>query len=339
MADMLTVANLRAYYRIGTSRAAREVRAVDGISLGIRRNEIYGIAGESSSGKTSFIKVLAAALQPPLRVVSGQATYHFADGDIDVTTADAARIEAIRWKKLSYIMQGSMSTLNPLRRIGDLFEDFGSRPLGLAGRAFNRRVVEHLERLKLNPDILRAYPHELSGGMRQRVTIGLATICNPEFVIADEPTTALDVVVQKDVLELIGQLRREIGSSIVFVTHDMSVHANMADRVGIIYAGRLVEEAPTRTLFTAPRHPYTAHLIASLPRIGDTTPRPALEGRPPNLSAPPEGCRFHPRCPLAVDRCRREAPPLELVGPDQRSACWRWSDVRPLAAVRQGEPA
>jgi peptide/nickel transport system ATP-binding protein len=238
-------------------------------------------------------------------------------------------------------MQGSMSALNPLRRIGGLFEDFGSRPLGLSGSAFSRRVVEHLERLKLNPNILDAYPHELSGGMRQRVTIGLATVCNPEFVIADEPTTALDVVVQKDVLALIRQLRCEIGSSIVFVTHDMSVHANMADRVGIIYAGRLVEEAPTRTLFHAPRHPYTAHLIASLPRIGDTTPRPALAGRPPNLSAPPDGCRFHPRCPLAVDQCRREAPPLETVGPDQRSACWRWSDVQPIAAAPQlqGETA
>jgi peptide/nickel transport system ATP-binding protein len=332
MADILTVAGLRAYYRIGQSESARDVRAVDDITLSIRRNEIYGIAGESSSGKTSFIKVLAAAMRPPLRVVSGRAIYHFSDGDVDVTSASPAEIEAIRWKKLSYIMQGSMSVLNPLRRIGHIFEDFGKRPLQLSGSAFRHRVVEHLERLKLNPNILHAYPHELSGGMRQRVTIGLATFCNPEFVIADEPTTALDVVVQKDVLALIRQLRREIGSSIVFVTHDMSVHANMADRVGIIYAGRLVEEAPTRTLFQAPKHPYTAHLVASLPRIGDVSPRPALEGRPPNLSAPPEGCRFHPRCPLAIDRCRKEAPPLELVGPDQRSACWRWQDVRPVTA-------
>ena len=330
MADILTVANLKAYYRTGPSKAPHDVRAVDDISLSIRRNEIYGIAGESSSGKTSFIKVLAAAMRPPLRVLSGSATYHFFDGDVDVTSATATSVEAIRWRKLSYIMQGSMSVLNPLRKIGRTFEDFGSRPLGLSGSAFRERVVTHLERLKLNPSILRAYPHELSGGMRQRVTIGLATLCNPEFVIADEPTTALDVVVQKDALGLIRELRREIGSSIIFVTHDMSVHANMADRIGIIYAGRLVEEAPTRTLFTAPRHPYSAHLIASLPRIGDTTPRPALEGRPPNLSAPPEGCRFHTRCPLAIDKCREEAPPLEQVGADHRSACWRWSDVQPV---------
>ena len=175
--------------------------------------------------------------------------------------------------------------------------------------------------------MLSAYPHQLSGGMRQRVTIALATVCQPEFVIADEPTTALDVVVQKDVLAMIRDVQREMGSSVVFVTHDMSVHANTADRVGIIYAGRLVEEAPTRTLFATPRHPYTAHLVAALPRIGDTTPKPALEGRPPNLAEPPTGCRFHPRCPLAIDKCKTEVPPLETVGLDHRSACWRSADV------------
>ena len=240
------------------------------------------------------------------------------------------QIEEIRWKSLSYIMQGSMSVLNPLRKVGRIFEDFAARPLGLSGSAFRQRVVGHLERLKLDPRVLNSYPHELSGGMRQRVTIGLATVCNPEFVIADEPTTALDVVVQKDVLGLIKDLQKQQGSSIIFVTHDMAVHANIADRVGIIYAGRLVEEAPTRTLFTAPRHPYTAHLVASLPRIGDTTQRPALEGRPPNLANPPTGCRFHPRCPLVIDKCKTDVPPLELVGPGQRSACWRWRDVEPL---------
>ena len=332
MNDILTVSGLQAYYEIGPQGRARQVRAVDDISMSVGRNEIYGIAGESSSGKTSFIKVLAAAVRPPLRVVSGSATYHFRAGELDVAAATPRQIEAARWKSLSYIMQGSMSVLNPLRRIGRIFEDFASRPLGLEGPAFRQRIIAHLERLKLSPGILDAYPHELSGGMRQRVTIGLATVCNPEFVIADEPTTALDVVVQKDVLALIKELKAQMGSSILFVTHDMAVHANMADRVGIIYAGRLVEEAPTRALFQAPKHPYTAHLVASLPRIGDTSPRPALEGRPPNLSAPPDGCRFHPRCPLAIDKCRVAAPPLEVVAPGQRSACWRWRDVEPYVA-------
>jgi peptide/nickel transport system ATP-binding protein len=330
VADILTVDRLKAYYLRNYFGVNREVRAVDDISLRIGRNEVYGIAGESSSGKTSLIKVLAAAIRPPLKVVDGSATYHFKAGDIDVASAAPEAIEAVRWRSLSYIMQGSMSVLNPLRKVGRIFEDFASRPLGLSGSAFRQRVIGHLDRLKLSPQVLNAYPHELSGGMRQRVTIGLATVCNPEFVIADEPTTALDVVVQKDVLGLIKELQTSMGSSIIFVTHDMAVHANMADRIGIIYAGRLVEEAPTRTLFSAPRHPYTAHLVASLPRIGDTAERPALEGRPPNLANPPAGCRFHPRCPLAIDKCRTDVPPLETVAPGQRSACWRWRDVEPL---------
>ena len=337
MADILTVEGLKAYYLMNYFGVSREVRAVDDITMSIGRSEIYGIAGESSSGKTSFIKVLAAAIRPPLRVVAGSATYRFKGGDIDVTKATSAEIEAIRWRSLSYIMQGSMSVLNPLRKVGHIFEDFASRPMGLSGSAFRHRVVEHLERLKLNPNILNAYPHELSGGMRQRVTIGLATVCQPEFVIADEPTTALDVVVQKDVLALIKDLQRQMNSSIVFVTHDMAVHANIADRIGIIYAGRLVEEAPTRQIFTAPKHPYTAHLVASLPRIGDTTQRPALEGRPPNLADPPKGCRFHPRCPLAIDKCRTDVPPLETVAAGHRTACWRAGDVVPLAPAHLAE--
>jgi peptide/nickel transport system ATP-binding protein len=331
--NVLEVKNLKAYYQMNYFGVQREVRAVDDITMNVHANEVYGIAGESSSGKTSFIRVLAAAIRPPLRIVSGSATYRFGNDTIDVARATDAQIEAIRWRNLSYIMQGSMSVLNPLRRVGRIFEDFAMRPLGLSGAAFRERVVAHLTRLKLGPEVLNAYPHELSGGMRQRVTIGLATVCNPEFIIADEPTTALDVVVQKDVLALIKNLQTEMGSSIIFVTHDMSVHANMADRVGIIYAGRLVEEAPTRQLFTAPKHPYTAHLVASLPRIGDTTTRPALEGRPPNLAEPPPGCRFHPRCPLATEICTREVPPLEVHGPDQRSACWHWDKVEPLAGA------
>ena len=331
MADnILEVEALKAYYQMSYFGVNREVRAVDGISMNVKRREVYGIAGESSSGKTSFIRVLAAAIRPPLRVISGSATYDFGGKATDVTVATPAEIDAIRWRHLSYVMQGSMSTLNPVRRIGRIFEDFAARPLGLSGSAFRQRVIEHLGHLKLSPSVLNAYPHELSGGMRQRVTIGLATVCKPDFIIADEPTTALDVVVQKDVLSLIKNLQTEMGSSIVFVTHDMSVHANIADRIGIIYAGRLVEEAPTRTLFTAPRHPYSAHLVASLPRIGDTTQRPALEGRPPSLAAPPAGCRFHPRCPLAIDKCKTEVPPLVAVGTDHRSACWRAGDVEPL---------
>jgi peptide/nickel transport system ATP-binding protein len=169
--------------------------------------------------------------------------------------------------------------------------------------------------------VLEAYPHELSGGMRQRVTIALATVCSPEFIIADEPTTALDVIVQKGVLAMLREVQRELGSSVLFVTHDMAVHANLTDRLGIMYAGRLVEEGKTRDVFERPLHPYTAHLISSLPRFGDDTPKKGLEGSPPSLADPPAGCRFHPRCPLAIDICYRESPPLVEISAGHRAAC------------------
>ncbi|MCC5976327.1 MAG: ABC transporter ATP-binding protein [Rubellimicrobium sp.] len=333
MADVLTVRNLKAYYVTGAFGVTREVRAVDDVTMQIRENEVYGIAGESSSGKTSLIKTLAVAIRPPLRIMGGEIEYRFGDKVLNPYTAPRREVEAIRWKNLSYIMQGSMSVLNPVRKIGKVFRDFAYRPMGVSASEFDARVAAHLRRLGLEPRVLNAYPHELSGGMRQRVTIALATVCRPQFIIADEPTTALDVVVQKDVLAMIRDVQREMGASVVFVTHDMSVHANMADRIGIVYAGRLVEEGPTRTLFTAPKHPYTAHLVASLPRIGDRTERPSLEGRPPSLADPPSGCRFHPRCPLAIDKCKTDVPPLADIGHSHRSACWRAADVVPLTGA------
>jgi peptide/nickel transport system ATP-binding protein len=298
----------------------REVRAVDDITLRVDRNEIYGLAGESSSGKTSFIKTVVAANRPPLNVVGGSVKFSFLDRDIHAL--DRATLAAVRWKHISYIMQGSMNVLNPVRRISQSFLDFAFVHIGRPRPEFMGIVEEHLRRLHLEPSILDAYPHELSGGMRQRVTIALATICRPEFIVADEPTTALDVVVQKSVLRMIRDVQREMRSSMLFVTHDMAVHANMADRLGIMYAGRLVEEAPTRAIFATPLHPYTVHLIGSLPRIGDTGVKKALGGSPPNLSAPPPGCRFHPRCPLAGEICRREVPALTTLAPGHRVACF-----------------
>jgi peptide/nickel transport system ATP-binding protein len=326
---VLRVDRLRAYYQAAYFGIHREVRAVDDITLQVNRNEIYGLAGESSSGKTSFIKVIAAANRPPLNVVSGSVRFSFLDRDIHSLSRE--ELASFRWKHLSYIMQGSMNVLNPVRRVKHSFVDFAFEHLGLGRPRFMQAVEEHLLRLNLEPSALHAYPHELSGGMRQRVTIALATICRPEFIIADEPTTALDVVVQKGVLAMIREVQRELGSSIIFVTHDMAVHANMADRLGIMYAGRLVEEAPTSEVFAHPLHPDTLHLIQSLPRIGDIAPKQGLGGTPPNLSAPPPGCRFHPRCPLAMDICRREVPALTTLAPGHRVACFAADpQVRPV---------
>jgi peptide/nickel transport system ATP-binding protein len=219
--------------------------------------------------------------------------------------------------------------LNPVRRVRHAFVDFAFRHIGRSKADFLDLVRAHLRRLHLEPDVLDAYPHQLSGGMRQRVTIALATVCRPEFIIADEPTTALDVVVQKGVLAMIHSVQRELGSSVIFVTHDMAVHANLTDRLGIMYGGRLVEEGRTADIFRSPRHPYTAHLIASLPRLGDAEPKKGLDGAPPNLADPPPGCRFHPRCPRASDICRRQVPPMEELAPGHRAACFHPEPERP----------
>jgi peptide/nickel transport system ATP-binding protein len=320
-APLLEVNDLRAYYQMHFFGVTREIRAVDDISLRIDRNEIYGLAGESSSGKSSLIKTIARAIRPPLNVVGGTVRFDFGGGPRDIYAMEPRELRDIRWRNLSYIMQGSMNVLNPVRRISHSFVDFAYRHMGLPMPEFLRRVEAHLARLKLEPRVLQSFPHELSGGMRQRVTIALATVCRPEFIIADEPTTALDVVVQKNVLAMIREIQQEMGSSILFVTHDMSVHANLTDRLGIMYAGRLVEEAPTPEIFRRPLHPYTRHLIGSLPRIGDDKPKAGLAGTPPNLASPPPGCRFHPRCPLAMDVCRNVSPPLEEVSPGHRVAC------------------
>jgi peptide/nickel transport system ATP-binding protein len=321
-APVVEVRNLRAYYRTHQFGVQREVRAVDDVSLAVQPDEIYGLAGESSCGKSTLIKTIAGAIRPPLQVVGGSVVFDFGDGPIDLYGADASALAAIRWKHLSYVMQGSMSVLNPVRRVRHSFVDFAFRHIGKPMDQFLDIVRAHLLRLQLSPEILDAYPHQLSGGMRQRVAIALATVCRPELIIADEPTTALDVIVQKSVLDMIRDVQRELKSSLIFVTHDMAVHANLCHRLGVMYAGRLIEEGRTADIFGSPRHPYTTHLIASLPRLGRAAAPPALEGSPPNLADPPTGCRFHPRCPLAMDVCRRESPPLVGVAPGHRVACF-----------------
>ena len=319
---VLTVADLRAYYQTSAFGIQREVRAVDGVSFQVGANEIYGLAGESSCGKTTLIRTIAAATRPPLKVVGGAITFDFPDRRVAMTDVDAQVLAEIRWKHLSCIMQGSMNVLNPVRRIRQSFVDFAFRHVGEPMPAFLEVVRVHLHRLELEMKILDAFPHQLSGGMRQRVAIALATVCRPDFIIADEPTTALDVIVQNSVLTMIREVQRELGSSLIFVTHDLAVHANLSQRLGIMYAGRLVEEGGTADVFRNPRHPYTVNLISALPRIGRENRNKGLEGAPPNLANPPAGCRFHPRCPLTMDICRRENPPMVEVAPGHRAACF-----------------
>ena len=321
---LLDVQNLRAYYETEIYGISRTVRAVDGVSLELQPNEIYGIAGESSCGKTTLIKVLSGTIKPPLKVETGQVRYTFGMNTVDMLTIRPDELRAnIRWKEISYVMQGSMSVLNPVRRIIRTFEDIVSTHQGIPDkRAFLENIREHVKTLGLPPDVLDLYPHQLSGGMRQRVAIALATVFHPSLIIADEPTTALDVVVQRGVLQLLKDIQAQSANTVLLVTHDLAVHANVADRVAIMYAGRIVEEAPTQTIFNAPRHPYTQHLIHSLPMIGDKTSKASLSGAPPNLANPPSGCRFHPRCPYVMDICKTEAPAMKTVANRHRVACY-----------------
>ncbi len=319
--DVAEVRNLRAYYLTSTSNVQRTVRAVDDISLQIHEGEVYGIAGESGCGKSTLLKVLLGMLTPPLTIVGGSVHYRVEGRDVDVLGLSDADLRAMRWKVVSYIPQGSMHVLNPVRKIRDTFTDFIAAHRPAWADQAETHVGEYLDELGLPESVLGAYPHQLSGGMRQRVTIALATILSPRLVLADEPTTALDVVVQRGVIQLLDDIRTRMGSTLVLVTHDMGVHANLADRVMVLYAGQVMEEADTVTLFEQPLHPYTQYLIKSLPRLDERSERVSIPGRPPALDHPPTGCRFHPRCPYVMEICKTVVPRLEEITPGHRVAC------------------
>jgi peptide/nickel transport system ATP-binding protein len=321
--SLLTVKNLCAYYQTELYGISRTVRAVDGVSFELFPNEIYGVAGESSCGKTTLIKVISGNVKPPLKVISGSVEYRFGSYDVDMLHISNDELRSsVRWKEISYVMQGSMSVLNPVRKIIKTFEDIVETHDRITNKEeFLEQARAHVNRLGLPTEVLNSYPHQLSGGMRQRVAIVLATIFEPSLIIADEPTTALDVVVQRGVLQMIKNIQAMSSNTVLLVTHDMAVHANVADRVMIMYAGRIAEEAPTEIIFNAPLHPYTQHLILSLPMIGERSDKASLRGSPPNLANPPSGCRFHERCPYVKDICRTEVPEMLSVGDQHRVAC------------------
>jgi peptide/nickel transport system ATP-binding protein len=321
MQNIVEVNDLKAYYMTQAFGVNRTVKAVDGISLNIQTGEVYGIAGESGCGKSTLLKVMLGAHQPPLTVVNGSIKYIFDGSQIAALSLDNNSLRDLRWREVSYIPQGSMHVLNPVRRIQDIFHDFISahEPIG---KAQSLEMTRHyLRALGLPEKVLNSYPHQLSGGMRQRVTIALATILSPRLIFADEPTTALDVIVQRGVIQLLREIQQKEGSTIVLITHDLGVHANLADRIGVLYAGKLVEEADTRTMLKEPRHPYTQYLINSLPKLDERAERVSIPGRPPALDNPPSGCRFHPRCPFAMDKCRTDDPALLPIHTGHRVAC------------------
>ncbi len=334
MNTILETNHLKAYYITRAYGVERTVKAVDDISLSVREDEVFGIAGESGCGKSTLLKVLLGTVTPPLTVVGGSVTYDFGGKPVDILSLPKSSLRLMRWKEVSYLPQGSMNVLNPVRLVRDTFRDFIGAHLPASRAEIDDLARQYLRDLGLPDKVLKSYPHQLSGGMRQRVTIALATILSPRLVLADEPTTALDVVVQRGVIQLLDEIRRRKRNTIVVVTHDMGVHANFADRVAVLYAGQVIEEAETRTIFKHPAHPYTQHLIASLPKLDDRTDRVSIPGRPPALDHLPGGCRFHPRCPYVMEVCRAETPVLQEVGKNHRAACFLLSPKSETGAER-----
>ncbi|MEZ4555729.1 MAG: ABC transporter ATP-binding protein [Caldilineaceae bacterium] len=320
---ILRTEDLQAHYILDVYGKSKVVKAVNHVDLAIRKNEIYGIAGESGCGKSTLLKTLVAAVDPPLRIVGGKVFYRMPTGEVDVATLGAEEKRRLRLEYIAYVPQGSMSVLNPVTKIKETYQDFIESHLGahMKQDAFDL-ARNHIIELGLPPKILDAYPHQLSGGMRQRVTIALATLLGPTIIVGDEPTTALDVVVQRGVVQLLKNVQSNLQNTIVLVTHDMGVHVNAADRIGIMYAGKIVEEATTEKIFGQPEHPYTQYLINSLPKFGDKTPRESVPGSPPSLAELPPGCPFHPRCPLVKDICKETMPGFTQIDRDHKVACW-----------------
>lgn len=324
---LIEVRNLRAYYVTKIYGINRTVKAVDNVSLDIYEDEILGIAGESGCGKSTLLKVLLNIIKPPLYVYDGTVKYFLNNEtkiNVNILGLKDSDIRSLRWKVMSYIPQGSMSVLNPVRKIKDTFKDFVREHLreNFSTNEFKSLIKEHLQSLGLPVEILNLYPHQLSGGMRQRVTIALSTLFKPKIIFADEPTTALDVVVQRGVLQLLKKIQKENRNTIVIVSHDMGIHAYISDRIAIMYAGKFIELGNKKDIFTNPLHPYTKYLINSLPKIGDKSLKVSIPGVPPSLSNLPLGCRFQDRCPEVQDICRMREPELEEIGKGHKVACF-----------------
>ena len=318
---VIEIRNLAVEYGVGKGC----VRAVDGIDLTIRSGEVVGLAGESGCGKSTVANAILQILRPPARIVGGSVLFR---GD-DLVRKSREELRRYRWRNVAMVFQSAMNSLNPVMRVGDQFIDMMRAHEPVSRHAALARAEELLETVGIDRRRVRAFPHELSGGMRQRVIIAMALALSPELLILDEPTTALDVVVQREILQQVQDLKRDFGFAILFITHDLSLLLEFADRIAIMYAGEIVEAAPSARLQAGPLHPYTRGLMESFPPLtGPMRRLVGIPGSPPDLAHPPAGCRFHPRCPLCVPeqhamyvRQTTERPLLRELEPDHFVAC------------------
>jgi oligopeptide/dipeptide ABC transporter ATP-binding protein len=313
--NILEIENLYVHFpiHIGT------VRAVENVTLDLNQGEVMGLVGESGCGKSTLGFSILKLLRPPGIIAQGQIRYH---GD-NIVKMTERELLGIRGKRIAMIFQDPLTSLNPLFRIGDQFvETIQTHENGVSKKEALERAGDMLKRLGIAPDRLHEYPHQMSGGMRQRIMIGIALVLNPDLLIADEPTTSLDVIVEAQFLDLLNELRQQFNLTILLISHNIGIVAQMADRVTVMYGGRLAETGSVEAVFADPRHPYTRGLLTSIPNIKLDQPElHTMPGAPPDLVEPPCGCVFHPRCPRAMDRCREEIPP-SFDDNGHLAACW-----------------
>ena len=344
-APLLEVRGLHVDYGVGP----QAVHAITDANLVLYPGEVTGLAGESGSGKSTLAYAITRLLRAPGVITAGSVRLHLdagqpsaggmTDAGIDLLAADEAQLRQIRWSQIAVVMQSAMHALNPVFRLGVQLTDVlrSHRPeMSRADR--QERAAELLRMVGITPDRLRAYPHELSGGMRQRAMIAMALALEPRIVIMDEPTTALDVVTQREILEELAMLRERLGFAVLFITHDLSLLLEIADSITIMYAGRIAEQAAAAEVFRTPRHPYTLGLLGSFPALhGPRVTMTGIGGAPPDLRNPPSGCPFHPRCAYAMDICREQMPSLSTPARDQGSgrlaACWLQDPATPAESL------
>ncbi|WP_042667201.1 ABC transporter ATP-binding protein [Desulfurococcus amylolyticus] len=315
---ILDVRNLKTYFY--TARGM--VRAVDDVSFTLNKGESLGIAGESGCGKSTLAYSLIRLVPPPGKITGGQIIFK---GKNVLEMSEEEFRREVRWKGISMVFQGAMNALNPVYTVGDQIAEVLMLHQGYSKKEALETAAKMLQMVGIDPKRLKSYPHELSGGMKQRVVIAMALALNPPIVIADEPTTALDVVVQAQIMNLLKRLKKELGLSIILISHDLSLIAEIADKIAIMYGGEIIEYGPSEVIYNRPMHPYTIGLLGSIPRLhGELRDLTWIPGFPPDLANPPPGCRFMPRCPKAFNKCS-EKPPLVEVEPGHYVKCWLYA--------------
>jgi oligopeptide/dipeptide ABC transporter ATP-binding protein len=318
---LLELDHLQTYFV--SAKGTRVVKAVDGVSFTLDEGETLGVVGESGSGKTVTSLSILRLLPPAARIVGGEIRF----AGENLVAKSEREMQRVRGSQITMILQDPLMSLNPLFTIGEQIAEPLRVHRGMRGRGLTARIRELLLGVRIpSPEVrMREYPHQMSGGMRQRIVGAIGISCEPRLLIADEPTTSLDVTIQAQYLALLKDIQKRSGLGMIFITHNMGIVAKMCDKVGVMYAGRLVERAPVRTIFTKPAHPYTEALLNAMPKLTEKTERLwSIDGQPPDLANLPPGCAFSPRCPKAEDRCHREVPPEFQVDDNHHTRCWLW---------------